>query len=476
MSAAPRPAASRGLAARCSALCGQQPRRRDHGRRALPEPSAPSSAAARRRPRRRRPSRASAAEHPPIRWRASRRRSPHGKQLFVQMNCAGCHGYDLRRLDGPEPDRQVLALRRLARRDLHAASRRPSAGHAGLGRAPCRRTRSGSSWPISSRSAAPRRRPTTSGGAAGRLRRQGRPAQGAGPARRAGPRARASARCAIDRPMTADAALRTCSLGGSGGATPLTSDLGLGHSARPVRGGDRLDRAVVCSSGAGASGGVARGAARRRPLDAPPCVAAARGLPGSTSASGSPTVVLVGLHGLDPVRAGRGHASGQQTAAHLAGDGAPVVVGSPLPRSGRRPRLHHRQRDPHPGRPAGARRTDHRRRHPLLLGPAAGRQDGRHSRPDQRHLAPGRPRRASIAASAPSTAALQHAHMALFVVRRHARPPSTPGATTSCALPPRRRPPTPRAGARAVRGALRALPHGARHRRRRHRRARPDAT
>ena len=39
-----------------------------------------------------------------------------GHDLFVKMNCAGCHGYGRQGRDGPEPHRRLLALRRRRRR------------------------------------------------------------------------------------------------------------------------------------------------------------------------------------------------------------------------------------------------------------------------------------------------------------------------------------------------------------------------
>ena len=84
-------------------------------------------------------------------------------------------------------------------------------------------------------------------------------------------------------------------------------------------------------------------------------------------------------------------------------------------------RVHHGQRDPHPGRPAGDRSTLQRqRRDPQLLGAELhGKRDlipGRDD--DARRCAPTRP--ASTAASAPSSAATSTRCMALLVV---AEPP-----------------------------------------------------
>ena len=84
----------------------------------------------------------------------------------------------------------------------------------------------------------------------------------------------------------------------------------------------------------------------------------------------------------------------------------PVVVGGAATTTPTAERsCHHRQRDPHPGRPAGAARAAVRRRDPQLLGAEPARQAGPDPRPHDRRCASGRPRRATTAASAPSSAA-----------------------------------------------------------------------
>ena len=59
--------------------------------------------------------------------------------------------------------------------------------------------------------------------------------------------------------------------------------------------------------------------------------------------------------------------------------------------------------------------ADRRRRDPFLLGAAAGRQDGRHSRPDQRDLARGA-QPGIYRGQCTEYCGVQHAHMGLFVV------------------------------------------------------------
>ena len=119
-----------------------------------------------------------------------------------------------------------------------------------------------------------------------------------------------------------------------------------------------------------------------------------------------------------------------------AGGRQAVVLGGALPgqRSG------HGERDPHPRAHARERGRHDRRRHPLVLGARAQPQD-RHD-PGARATAccstPTGP--AATAASARSTAALQHAHMSLYVF---AEPPARFRAWLAAQARPRRAPATP---------------------------------
>ena len=62
-----------------------------------------------------------------------------GKALFCAMNCVYCHGDNGSGPDRAGAQRPRLALRRRAGAALQLDPRRPSAGHAGLGRAPAAR-------------------------------------------------------------------------------------------------------------------------------------------------------------------------------------------------------------------------------------------------------------------------------------------------------------------------------------------------
>ena len=120
-----------------------------------------------------------------------------GHDLFIQMNCAGCHGYGAKGGMGPNltdgywryggvPARSSSRSTRAARRAC-----RPGTGA-------CRRRRSGRSSPTSSRSAAPTRRRSTRRRSRATARRQ-RPARGAGDAAGAAGREAARARRAARR-------------------------------------------------------------------------------------------------------------------------------------------------------------------------------------------------------------------------------------------------------------------------------------
>ena len=107
---------------------------------------------------------------------------------------------------------------------------------------------------------------------------------------------------------------------------------------------------------------------------------------------------------------------------HDRGHRPPVVVGGPLRGPDAEPQLHDRQRDPHPGRPAGAGQA--RRRadviHSFWVPEPHGKQDlipGQR----ERHLASAPTGPASIAASAPSSAATSTRTWRFLVV---AEPPA----------------------------------------------------
>ena len=122
-----------------------------------------------------------------------------------------------------------------------------------------------------------------------------------------------------------------------------------------------------------------------------------------------------------------------------------------------------RQRDPHPGGPAGLPGARQRRRDPQLLGAGAGRQDGHAARPHAAPAAAGRPARHLARASAPSTAA---SSMRAWRCTwwPSSRRPSMPGSRRRRG--PRRGLAVARRQERGARGLprapLRRLPHGAR--------------
>ena len=100
----------------------------------------------------------------------------------------------------------------------------------------------------------------------------------------------------------------------------------------------------------------------------------------------------------------RAHAA-RGRAAHR-GHRPPVVVGGALRRATEPSRIvHHRQRDARAGRPPGDRHAHGRRRDPQPLGAEPRRQEGPDPGPHRDDAVPRRPCRASIAASAPSSAA-----------------------------------------------------------------------
>ena len=76
-----------------------------------------------------------------------------------------------------------------------------------------------------------------------------------------------------------------------------------------------------------------------------------------------------------------------------ARDGTSVVVGGPVPGFAPAALGHHRERDPHPRRPAGRRGAGLDRRHPQLLAAEPERQARSDSRPGEQPLAAGRLRR-----------------------------------------------------------------------------------
>ena len=139
----------------------------------------------------------------------------------------------------------------------------------------------------------------------------------------------------------------------------------------------------------------------------------------------------------------------------------------------------HRQRAARPGERPGEPDADlpHapvRRRGPQLLGAPAGGEDGRHPEQDEPRVDRSADTRAPTSASAPSTAALQHAWMLLRVV---VHPRDEFDRWVAAQQAPARDDPAVRAGSRALPLArLHQLPHGARHARQRRVRAGPHAS
>ena len=267
-----------------------------------------TAVAARRRRRRGRTRRRSPTSRQSVRA-TTRRRSqrgpravrPHELRRLPRLRRQGRHG--------PEPHRQLLALRRRAGVDLQVDLRGPAAGHAGMEPGAAARTTSGSSSPTSSRWAArfppARSRPRSQGDRARRQRAaevatrtlpadakhaQGDPGNAATSAPRPGPTPAAR----HEPSARVDCLRRHCSRWRRPGrcrvADVVPADVRpggrSGHAAR-LGPGHRLDRGAASSSTVALLGGMLR---RRTPADARgssrcgPTPAACRG---STSASAS---------------------------------------------------------------------------------------------------------------------------------------------------------------------------------------------